>query len=318
MTDEARLAQAMVRLRNIDWLNPESKTDWDAAQNAMEKIFALSGVRSREIKWIISPSQGPGAMLMETKLLGKHLMAGSRPKSLDGYFGREAQRLTRRAAVATALLAAKSEPWSDNSMSLSVPAAAGIMALKYQPASNEAKLGAQYIRLLASGVVAVCLSRQAVYLLQMPRLVTQNGLVHCADGAAICWPGEPQQYYWRGVEIGEQAILSPASITLREINVIGGRKRAVATLSRYLTATDNYATLPSPINENKSLYAKLYHVVGGTWQVGVLRVKNPTLNKQGEMEVSYIMVPHRMLSCREAVAWTYGMSEAEYEKVHRT
>ena len=308
-------AQAIERLRDTNWLEP--KIDQKVANAALKKIFALSGVRERPVQWITAPQVGPSPVLMETKVLGKHLMDGKRIKPMEGYLGREAERLTRRTAASAALLSCGVEPWSDDSMSIAVPAGHGLLALKYEPSSNEAKLGAEYIKFLCAGAFAICLTRNQAYVLQRPRLHTQNGLIHCTDAPAVLWPGSKGGFYWRGVEVGEQAILRPQEITLPDVQRISGRKRAVATMSRWLSATD--AGLKwGGTDIDKGLHAKLIHAEGQTWRVGILRVENPTPTKEGKLEVAYLMVPWRIQRCREAVAWTYGMSEAEYQKVHRT
>ena len=56
----------------------------------------------------------------------------------------------------------------------------------------------------------------------------------------------------------------------------------------------------------------------GKWGGFGQQVKNGTPGPHGRVEEFYLPVPPQVSTAREAVAWTYGMTAAEYDIALRT
>jgi uncharacterized protein DUF6745 len=145
--------------------------------------------------------------------------------------------------------------------------------------------------------------------------VDAEGRLHSADGAALRYRDGWSVWFWKGVEVPAWAIEHPERITLATLDCtldpvlrrclieIMTPERLIASGGAKRLARDETGTLWGITWQHRGVTLdkwKAVEVVDGT----------PELN--GPYRHYVIPVPANLRTAREAVAWTYGLSAAEY------
>lgn len=145
-----------------------------------------------------------------------------------------------------------------------------------------------------------------------------EGRLHREGGPAAVFADKFEVYAWRGMNVGKGVIMNPPTITrilrasnteLRRVLIerygvkkffAGGRDWDIEVRGR---------PTPRLLDQEKGI-GKLYDI--GTDHPRVVWVKNSTPEPDGKYKDYVLFVPRAMRNARQAVAWTFGLREWEY------
>lgn len=145
--------------------------------------------------------------------------------------------------------------------------------------------------------------------------IDATGRLHCKDGAALKYADDWGIYAWKGIRVQPWVIENRTSITPRAIN----RERdprirrcliEILTPERYIALGE---AVPVSRDETGTLWRR--HWARQVW--AAVEVINGTPEPDGTLKRYYLQVPPEMRTAREAVAWTYGMTEQQYRRLVR-
>jgi hypothetical protein len=169
----------------------------------------------------------------------------------------------------------------------------------------------------AAGVFYYWIGPQEVVCVPRPALSIVNGQLHREDGPAVAWPTGERYWFWRGVPVPSWLIERPEEITIEairgELNLElrrcmierFGRERFLVETGAELIAQDEHGKLwRSELTQGRA------HIL--------LQVQNGTLEPDGTRRLYFLRVPPDIRTPHQAVAWTYGLSTAQYELAIRT
>jgi hypothetical protein len=142
-----------------------------------------------------------------------------------------------------------------------------------------------------------------------------RGRLHCSDGPALRYPDGWCAYAWKGVEIPAWMIEHPERIT---VATIGDTFEPVLRNCMIDIMTPECFVRTGMVDrvgedETGVLWRKSWSVRGviiGSWSA--VEVIDGTANADGSRKRYFLRVPSRMRTPREAVAWTYGLTEQQY------
>lgn len=140
------------------------------------------------------------------------------------------------------------------------------------------------------------------------------GRLHCTDGPALAFHDGWSAHAWKGIPLPRALIEQACRITVASIedqqNVhIRRCMIEIITPERYIAEG---AASRSVSDDCGTLWYK-YWPDGDAW--AVVEVVNGTPEPDGHFKHYYLQVPPNCRSAREAVAWTYGMSEQQYSRL---
>lgn len=143
--------------------------------------------------------------------------------------------------------------------------------------------------------------------------VDPRGRLHCADGPALRYADGWEIHAWKGVRASPDLVEQPESITVARID----RERD-PVLRRCMIEMMTPATYVAL--GGARIVAR--DDVGVLWQKSwapdtwaAVEVTNGTPEPDGAYKQYFLQVPPEMRTPRQAVAWTYGMSEPEYRNI---
>ncbi len=151
-----------------------------------------------------------------------------------------------------------------------------------------------------------------------PAQLDPLGRLHAENGPALAWRSGAPDYAWKGRRVPQRVIMAPETIAPEEIDSLTQnaevRRAIIERLGpeRYLAGADAHML---HADETGKLWVKRFRD-GGIW--AVVEVVNGTPDPDGSRRTYYLRVPPDMTTARQAVAWTYGLDEAEYAAVVRT
>lgn len=142
-------------------------------------------------------------------------------------------------------------------------------------------------------------------------ILDENGLLHNGKGPAMSYPDGFSLYAWHGVIVPRDIIESPEQVTTRDI--IQQPNVTVRRIMVELYGQDRYLqdSFREAIHEDEfgSLYRRW---VDGKEDIVMVKVINSTANQDGTFSESWLRVPPEMRTAKQAVAWSFGMREQDY------
>jgi hypothetical protein len=159
---------------------------------------------------------------------------------------------------------------------------------------------------------------QVCWLSERPELLSHdaNGRLHAARGPALRYPDGWSAHAWKGVLVPQWIIERPELISVRAIaNANDPQIRRcmidVFTPQRFIAEGGAYRV---SADETGILWRQRWR-----WEAwAAVEVRNGTPEPDGTYRKYFLQVPPTMRSAREAVAWTYGLSEQRYRPLLRT
>ena len=142
-----------------------------------------------------------------------------------------------------------------------------------------------------------------------------RGRLHCADGPALGYQDGWSAYAWKGVRVPAWMIEHPERITTVTIAdmfdpVLRNCMIEILTPERFVTMGDVSRVCE---DETGILWRKFWSFRGatiGSWSA--VEVVNGTAEVDGSRKRYFLRVPSHMRTPREAVAWSYGLTEQQY------
>lgn len=156
------------------------------------------------------------------------------------------------------------------------------------------------------------------WLAERPSLIEHdaNGRLHAAKGPAVRFPDGWKTYAWKGVLVPEWIIERPDLVTVRTIANADDpqiRRCMIDILTPERFIAEGGATCVGT-DETGILWRRRWR-----WEAwAAVEVRNGTPEPDGTYRRYFLQVPPTMRTPREAVAWTYGLSEQRYHPVVRT
>jgi hypothetical protein len=144
--------------------------------------------------------------------------------------------------------------------------------------------------------------------------VDSRGRLHCATGPALSYRDGLTVHMWKGVPIPNWMIEQPHLITPQFIErhpdfLLRRCMIEILTPARYVA---NGGALPVAKDDTGVLWRKQWWN-NDAW--AAVEVVNGTPDPDGSFRHYFLQVPPHVRSPREAVAWTYGLTEAEYARL---
>ena len=148
----------------------------------------------------------------------------------------------------------------------------------------------------------------------------EDGHFHSEDGPALAYGEDNKLWVWHGTVVPEVVITNPARINLWAIQT-APREASYAMIERMGSERfiRKFGAMRSHEDETGVLWRRsMISIPEGLWEWVCVEVKNGTPAPDGRIEQFFLTVPGHVTTAREAVAWTYGMSAAEYDIALRT
>jgi hypothetical protein len=145
-----------------------------------------------------------------------------------------------------------------------------------------------------------------------------RGRLHSAKGPAIAFADGWSVYAWKGVLLPSWMIERPHEITASRIDrerdaIVRRCMIDIMTPERFIREGDAYCVSE---DETGMLWTKNW-TAWDAW--AAVQVQNGTPEPDGTYRQYFLQVPPTVRSARQAVAWTYGLTEHEYTALrHRT
>jgi hypothetical protein len=142
--------------------------------------------------------------------------------------------------------------------------------------------------------------------------------LHNAKGPAIAFTDGWSVYAWKGVLLPSWLIERPHEITASRIDrerdpIVRRCMIDIMTPEKFIKESDAYCVSE---DETGMLWTKTW-TAWDAW--AVVQVQNGTPEPDGTYKQFFLQVPPTVRSARQAVAWTYGLTEHEYSALkHRT
>lgn len=141
-----------------------------------------------------------------------------------------------------------------------------------------------------------------------------NERLHCGTGPALAYPDGTTVHMWKGVQVPAALIEHPERITARMID--RELDPVVRRCMIEIVTPERYIAMGSAVRINQDdagvLWRKLWW---GFDAWAAVEVVNGTPEPDGTRKHYFLQVPPTVRTAREAVAWTYGMSEQQYARL---
>lgn len=165
----------------------------------------------------------------------------------------------------------------------------------------------------AAGLLRYWVTPAEIVCVPRPALWVANGCLHRADGPAVEWESGARLWFWRGQNVERWVIENPERIDAASIlraRISSWRQCLLdrVGIDRFLRATDARLL-------GTDAHGRLWRLDSGDHMV---EVANGTPEPDGTHRRFLLQVPPDVGSPHAAVAWTYGLSPAQYSAIKRT
>ncbi|WP_211244187.1 DUF6745 domain-containing protein [Actinospica robiniae] len=140
----------------------------------------------------------------------------------------------------------------------------------------------------------------------------EQGRAHNGEGAALAYGDGFALYRWHGVTIAEDFAQTLATLTPQIIQ--GERNAEVRRIMLEHYGHERYIvdSGAKPMQEDEA--GRLWQVfIEGDEPISMVEVVNSTAEPDGTFRTYWLRVPPHMRTAKAAVAWTFGLTEEEYQ-----
>jgi hypothetical protein len=176
--------------------------------------------------------------------------------------------------------------------------------------------GIEPVLTLAAGSGWVVPFANVCWIGERPAVIRRDdrGRLHSRDGPALQYRDGLTVYMWKGVQVPDWMIEHPDLITPAFIDrhpdfLLRRCMIEIMTPERYIASS---GAIPVARDETGILWRKQWWN-NDAW--AAVEVVNGTPESDGVYKHYFLQVPPNVRSAREAVAWTYGMTESEYARL---
>jgi hypothetical protein len=152
-----------------------------------------------------------------------------------------------------------------------------------------------------------------------------RGRLHCNNGPALAYPDGWAIYAIHGVRVRGEVIERPETITTAAIDRERNAEVRRVMIERYRHgeevsgAAAYFRDAGGERLDHDERYGTLWERnVPGDEPIVMVEVVNSTAEPDGSRKRYWLRVPPEMQTAREAVAWTFGLSEREYDPTTET
>ncbi len=144
-----------------------------------------------------------------------------------------------------------------------------------------------------------------------------RGRLHNETGMAIQYSDGWGFYAWHGIIVPEYVILLPEPIDLEMINNEPNTEVRRVLIERFGLERYLKEGVVGKVHQDQS--GILYRMnPKGDEPILVVRVVNSTCEPDGTFKEYFLRVPPNMMRAKQAVAWTFGLTEEEYAPLKET
>lgn len=137
--------------------------------------------------------------------------------------------------------------------------------------------------------------------------------LHAADGPALVYRDGWTVHAWKGVRMPARHIEEPRSISVSTVNRAADpfvRRCLIDIMTPERFIANGGATIVAR-DEAGTLWQRRW--LSDAW--AAVEVVNGTPERDGTFKHYFLQVPPDMTTARQAVAWTYGLSESQYARL---
>ena len=140
----------------------------------------------------------------------------------------------------------------------------------------------------------------------------ENGRLHNLFGPAVVYPDGWSIYAVHGVRLPGWIIETPKKITPKNIESESNIEIRRVMIEKY--GQDKYLIDSGAIEISRDSYGTLYRKdISNDEPLVMVKVANSTRESDGKFKKYFLRVMPDIKTAREAVAWTFGMKENEYQ-----
>ena len=145
----------------------------------------------------------------------------------------------------------------------------------------------------------------------------EQGRLHNGDGPALAYADGFALHRWRGVTIPVEFARTLAALTPEIIRTERNAELRRIMLEHYGTERYIVDSGAEPVHQDEA--GKLWRVnLPGDEPITMVEVVNSTAEPDGTFNRYWLRVPPQTRTAKEAVAWTFGLTEQEYEPLIQT
>ena len=163
----------------------------------------------------------------------------------------------------------------------------------------------------------------------------EEGALHCADGPAYISPirlthyinGRKHgpdydrfgtcHYYYENIRIPKHYFTNPEQVTVEE--VLANTNQEVRYVGLKIVGLDKVRKRAKIVHTEKKSHMELFQIAGVFSEpLTYLKVRNSTPELDGSFKDYFLCVPPTMKRCKQAVAWTFGLEENDYNPEQET
>jgi hypothetical protein len=145
----------------------------------------------------------------------------------------------------------------------------------------------------------------------------EGGRLHSVAGPAVAYPDGWKIYAVHGVRVPEYVIERPHELTTQKIFDEGNAEVRRVMLERFGEERFLLESNTRPVHSDE--FGTLYfRPLDNDEPLVMVKVKNSTMEPDGTFKDYFLRVPPTVKTAREAVAWTFGMNEKEYQPQKET
>jgi hypothetical protein len=183
----------------------------------------------------------------------------------------------------------------------------------------------------AAGLWLFWICKNEVIAVPRPALHIEGERLHRADGPAVEWPNGQRYYFWRGLQVAEDVILMPETITPARIDVERNAEVRRVLLERY--GVDRYMRESGARAVHRDRFGVLLRKeMPNDEPIVMVQVTNSTPEPDGTRKI-YMRRVHpelrpmldggrygepQKMTAHAAVASTFGLRAEEYDPVMET
>jgi hypothetical protein len=135
---------------------------------------------------------------------------------------------------------------------------------------------------------------------------------HASEGPSHKWRDGFSLYYWHGVRVTRQIIEAPETLTIAQIEQETNAEVRRVMIERYGLSKFLLDSNARKISEDD--FGILYRKpVAGDEDIVMVKVVNSTAEPDGSFKDYFLRVPPDIKTAKQACAWTFGLSEKEYD-----
>jgi hypothetical protein len=139
----------------------------------------------------------------------------------------------------------------------------------------------------------------------------EAGRPHNPSGPAVVWADGLKIYSWRGVVINSDLIEDKGSITWQRINQ--ERNAEIRRVMMDIYGESRYLMDSGAVAVDENEHGILYRLdIPNDEPLVMVRVRNSTPEPDGTYRFYFLRVPPTMQRVKQAIAWTFGLEEHEY------